>query len=147
MNSLSLNWKRFDPKYFTTFILSISFFLASYAYFLFLFYFCIFTYVKDILRWRKIFSQSSKRDMWLQTWSLTITQGWQMIFHRVSRQIVVRLTEDLVRLNVVLNLLINLNLSSKCVKRNHGCFFIILFILLLIFAGIFSPFVNESEVN
>ena len=72
-----------------------------------------------------------------------------MIFHQVSRQIVVRLTEelDLVCLTVVLNLLINLNLSSNCVKRNHGCFFIILFILLLIFAGIFRPFLNESEVN
>ena len=45
-----------------------------------------------------------------------------MIFHRVSRQIVVRFTEDLVRLNVVLNLLINLNLSSEYVKKNHGCF-------------------------
>ena len=49
-----------------------------------------------------------------------------MIFHRVSRQIVVRLTEDLVRLNVVLNLLIILNLSSKYVKKNHSllCYFI-----------------------
>lgn len=120
------------------------FFLASYAYLS-----SFFTFVYSRM-WRIYYAggkYSAKVAKGTCGYRLDLTQGWQMIFHRVSRQIVVRLTEDLVRLNVVLNLLIILNLSSKFVKRNHGCFFIILFILLLIFAEICSPFVNESEVN
>ena len=98
---------------------------------LMLIFFSFFTFVYSRM-WRIYYAggkYSAKVAKGTCGYRLDLTQGWQMIFHRVSRQIVVRLTEDLVRLNVVLNLLIILNLSSKCVKKNHSllCYYFIYF--------------------